>query len=147
MSATSRTFWAVESGELVRYDRSGECKQCGECCKAGIFYQTEVGTAARSHEHESEEEADWTGREDWNMFIAQGIWWYFKVGFPADDAVAQLVPCGDLDCAGGVNFCTSWQDEGFRPICRYWPFHPNHVARFPKCGFKFEKVEVEEETK
>ncbi len=36
--------------------------------------------------------------------------------------------------------CSEWQKEGFRPICRYWPFHPDNLELFPNCGFSFERI-------
>ena len=142
----SRFFWTVEEGKLVCYKRSGECNQCGDCCKAGIFYRMEVQFATRSHEKTETkiEDEDWTGREGWSIFKAQGIWWYLKIHLPEEKPDHS---CGDLEEEKGPSggtikaTCKSWQDETFRPICRYWPFLPEHLEWFPFCSFTFEEVE------
>ena len=131
-------FWAVEEGKLTLYKRSGECNKCGACCdKAGISFQMKVRFCSKGKHQEGDpgtETIDWKDFEGWSMFIAQGTWWYFKVDYaPGDEGPFQA--CGDFE----DGLCTSWDDEQWRPICRYWPFHPRDLERFPTCSFKFEK--------
>jgi hypothetical protein len=72
------------------------------------------------------------------MFFAQGLWWYFKVA--SDD---EPSPCTQLD---ENNKCRVWMDiDKFPAICRYWPFHPSNLEKFPQCGFSFERQEDNED--
>lgn len=147
---TARFFWGVVDGKLICYKRTGECNQCGDCCKAGIFYQCEVGNAVEQHTEQERltiQNSDWTKREGWAIFSAQGIWWYFKVGrnpksvpegSPADTE-PDYAACGSLT---EEMTCGNWMEEDFRPICRYWPFLPEHILWVPECGFRFEEVEL-----
>ena len=130
-------FWTVEDGELARYIRHGECNQCGACCCTHtITLQMEVGAQNGKRDDESDDEKkehDWSEREGWSMFLAQGIWWYFKITAiePKENFCPALTPDRQ---------CSEWQTDDFRPICRYWPFHPDNLAKFPTCGFSFERI-------
>ena len=133
-------FWTVENGELVKYRRSGKCNACGQCCcKHTIVFQMEVGFDSGNREDDGEEDDhDWSEREGWHMFYAQGIWWYFKINEIAEDQSR----CPNLN---EDNLCNDFGDmEKWRPICRYWPFHPGNLEKFPGCGFSFERVEEKE---
>lgn len=129
-------FWTVENGKLVLYERTGQCNKCGACCcTRTITYQMEVGFASGKREDDGERDYDWSSREGWSMFVAQGIWWYFKV-----TSIEEKSP-GDTVCDRLVDgLCNVWRGDDFRPICRYWPFHPSNVKAFPECGFRFKKV-------
>lgn len=142
-------FWGVRDGKLVQYKRSGECNQCGDCCKAGIYYTSKIGSAVEQHAEQdtkSKEDADWKGYEGWAVFAAQGIWWYFDVKRPEKAPEGGHKGCGSLTeekgpCGRTVKAtCERWMDETFRPICRYWPMLPEHVEWFPFCSFTFERV-------
>ena len=128
-------FWTVENGELVCYERTGECNGCGQCCCTHtITYQVEVGFDSGERDDEGDDDYSWSVREDWSMFQAQGIWWYFKITSIEDTP---------SHCPGLTddNRCSEWQNmDTFRPICRYWPFHPSNLEKFPGCGFSFERT-------
>ena len=130
-------FWIVEDGELVKYERSGSCKQCGKCCRdTRITFQFKVGAIVQEHSTEEDiREEDWSKLEGWSMFLAQGTWWYFGRFEICDEAGRK---CPALE---GDNLCTNWMEEDFRPICRYWPFGPSNIEYFPECGFSFTKLE------
>lgn len=132
-------FWTVEGGNLVLYKRSGECNKCGQCCcTRTINYSMEVGFQSGKREDEGIDSFDWSCREGWSMFLAQGIWWYFKINEVTD----RPVPCLKLN---DRNECEIWHDiDEFPPICRYWPFHPSDLKQFPDCSFRFERVGVGE---
>lgn len=128
-------IWTVENGELVLYRRSGECKRCGACCRDKIIvYEMEVSVDSGNRDGEDNDDSDWSCREGQSMFLAQGIWWYFNIPEVKDDS--QLCPKLTSD-----NECSEWNTESFRPICKYWPFHPRNIEKFPKCGFRFEQYE------
>jgi len=61
------------------------------------------------------------------------------IAFPRGDGVGK--PCSAQDESGA---CTIWKNEkDFKLICRYWPFHPDNLVKFPQCGFSFERCEDE----
>jgi hypothetical protein len=131
----------VENGEFVRYKRSGECNRCGECCcRHQITYKMTISHATSSSfvESDSDETSlDLSDFEGWSVFYSQGVWWWFKVTDIKDDPEHF---CEKYDRESGL--CTIWKDDmEFKPICRYWPFHPDDVKRFPNCGFKFERMD------
>lgn len=128
-------FWTVENGSLVLYKRTGECKGCGQCCCTHeIIYCLEVGFKSGRREDAGDEKFDWTSREGWSMFLAQGVWWYIKIVSVED----RPSPCSRLT---DDMKCKDWQDfDEFPVICRYWPFHPSNLEKFPGCGFSFERV-------
>ena len=128
-------FWTVENGKLVHYERTGECNGCGQCCCTHtIKYQMEAGFCSGKHDDKDEDDQDWSEREGWSMFHAQGIWWYFKIT-AIEDTPSHCPSLTD------DNRCSEWQNmDTFRPICRYWPFHPICLEKFPGCGFRFERV-------
>ena len=79
-------------------------------------------------------EEDWSEREDWSIFLAQGMWWYFYI-YDIEDKPTYC------ECLDSNNLCSIWMDdEEFKPICRYWPMHPSHIEKFEGCGFKFERI-------
>ena len=130
--------WIVENGELVLYKRSGQCNQCGKCCRTHtITFISEISSISQEHGSDEVKEDDWSDHEGWSIFEAQGIWWYFKI--------LEIKPKEDSDSTcprlTESNECTEWQTENFRPICRYWPFHPSNIEYFPGCGFSFERKE------
>jgi hypothetical protein len=134
-------FWSVEDGELVGYERSGECIRCGECCgvKNTLHYKMRV-TSLGSEESDANKEknpVDWSKWGGWSIFKAHGVWWWFKI--VRIEEAPQV--CQSYDPDGCT--CTVWMDEEiFKPICRYWPFHPSNLEYFPQCGFRFERVET-----
>jgi hypothetical protein len=126
--------WIIEDGVPTLYERKGECNRCGECCcNHTIKYQIYTG-ADRSDEEK--EAGDWSEWEGWTAFLAQGMWWYIKVTDIDDDE--KDTPCPLYSPEEG---CTVWQDSiYFKPICRYWPFHPKDLEHYPNCGFILERV-------
>jgi hypothetical protein len=129
--------WVVEEGDLKLWRRSGECRQCGECCCGSeINYTSSIGAMGGSVQPGEEEEVeDWSEWAGYAIFKAQGVWWYFRVNGIDTDAGCH---CGSL--VDGR--CAEWQDPmEFKPVCRYWPFHPLWAHHYPDCGFAFERVE------
>ena len=128
--------WIVEDGQLVEYKRAGQCNQCGECCCAHtISYRMSTRVASASSAGGNDEVEDWSDSEGWSALYAQGIWWWFWV----ENIEDKPDPCPAFDMV--TKQCARWQDmEDFRPICRYWPVNPKDIAKFPQCGFSFERI-------
>lgn len=130
-------IWSVEEGKLVKYERTGECNQCGKCCY-GIKFKWDV-KSDKGQEEEEVEQPNWSDHDGWRMIYAQGMWFYFKITSYTQDPEER---CCEL---GEDNKCKIWKDPiKFKPICRYWPFHPDDVAAFPGCTFKFERIESDD---
>ena len=130
-------FWIVEDGELHLYERKGECKRCGACCCAHqITFKSEIASVSYSaYDEADEEKEDWSEREGESIFKAQGIWWYFKTL----EVKPKTQAC---ECYSEDEGCAIWQNmKLFKPICRYWPYHPKDLGPFPECGFSFERKE------
>ena len=132
-------FWTIENGELVQYERTGACTRCGQCCCTHtIRYEMKMSFCFDKYDI-GYDAYDWSEYEGWSVFQSQGIWWFFKVT-SIEDIPSR---CPSLV---GVNKCSEWQNmDTFRPICRYWPFHPSNLEKFPECGFRFERVNEEGE--
>lgn len=133
-------FWIVEDGVLVEYRRSGECKRCGQCCCGVTINYTEGMQFVSSEKgEEKQQDLEWSEYEGYSVFRAQGLWWYFRTNSIEENAEDR---CEALSAEGQ---CEDWGDpERFKPICRYWPYHPKDLEHFPDCGFSFEKVESQD---
>ena len=124
-------IWIVENGEPVKYERTGECNGCGECCIGHrIEFQFDVADA---HSKGKEQVCDYAEKEGWSALKAHGVWWWFRINEIADSGDR----CGELECGK----CKVWKDDQeFPPLCRYFPVHPNNLEHFQKCGFSFRRV-------
>ena len=77
--------------------------------------------------------ADWEG---WSVLHGQGIYWWFKV----TDIEDEPHRCSAYEPE--TKSCEDWMDpDYFRPVCRYWPFNPKDIVKYPQCGFRFERQE------
>ena len=131
-------IWIVEDGQLVQYERTGQCNQCGACCCTHtISYSMSCTLRTPSRQvTEKDSDQDWAGSEGWSALYAQGVWWWFNVTEIED----KPDPCPGFSVE--TKRCTRWEDmEDFPPICRYWPVNPKDIAKFPQCGFSFERTE------
>lgn len=135
------TFWIIEDGVLVCYTREGECLRCGECCRGRrIVYRRFVSPIGE--DDGQDEDTIWPEYEGWSVFYAQGTWWYY--------CTREITPEDGKQCEvlGSDNTCLKWEDpKDFKPICRYWPYHPKDLEEFPDCGFSFRKEGPDETTR
>jgi len=129
-------IWTVENGELVEYERHGECNQCGECCcTKTIGYRCRANSQGKNEE--GEEQVDYGDWEGWHSLYAQGLTWWFKITEVKDEPYE----CSRLQDGK----CDVWKSDEFPAICRYWPFHPSNLEKFPNCSFTFERADVDGE--
>jgi len=137
-------FWIVEGGRLQKYRRKGRCVQCGACCRDYKITYSQVVHFSGSGEQETQ--VGWEGWEGWSAFYAQGSWWFMKttgILLSPQGEQGSRTECPNLTPQG---LCSVWMDpEKFKPICRYWPYHPDDLKPFPSCGFSFEKCEDDSE--
>jgi len=123
-------LYIVEDGKLVPYERLGECKQCGECCRKKITFQWYV---AKPQEDDADPEGDWLYWEGYSLIFARGAYWYIKVtGVKDPKADDERVPCWSLD----GSLCSIHGDQfKMPPLCPLWPVHPKDLL--PGCGYSF----------
>ena len=115
----------VENGQFVDYERSGECLQCGQCCRSSITFEIGVHPEVDNDTGTNHDLSSW---EDFAVFKAQRLWWWIKVTKISEGSDG----CSDLE----GDLCSSWDDFDDRsPGCRYWPFHPRYVL--DGCGYSF----------
>ena len=131
-------IWIVEHGKYVLYKRTGECKRCGLCCCKNVIdtqvQLAEIQPEDKQRENDNEPDEDLSAWEGWSAFRAQALWFWIK--FNVHDELREEA-CGAL-VAGK---CSEWKGYDFPAVCRYWPVHPSDLAKFPECGFSFERVE------
>jgi hypothetical protein len=96
----------------------------------------EVGFNSGKRDDE-EKDYNWSEKEGWHIFLAQGIWWYINIVSIEEREKSE--PCGALK----DGLCSKWDTNDFTPLCRYWPFHPGNIEQFRNCGFEFERIETE----
>jgi len=71
--------------------------------------------------------------EGWSAVQEGERWYWFKT-----TCISKTEKmCGAYDPES--HLCTIWQGEEFKPVCRYWPYHPSDILPFEKCSFSFEK--------
>jgi len=117
----------VENGELVAYERKGECNHCGQCCCKNTIA---VKIAAVSGEHSDNGGGEISDYEGWSTFRDQGLDWWIRY----DVLDEQRKGCSSL--VDGL--CAEYES---RPAaCRYFPVNPRDVEKFD-CGFWFERLD------
>lgn len=135
-----RWIWVIENGVPALYERKGKCNRCGECCHCHtIRYQVKtVQVTTDDKDAEEPGPEDWAEWEGWSVFLAQGLWWYFKV--KVVDLNEERYCCPEY--IEEIKHCNLWQDDvRFKAICRYWPFHPDVLQHYPNCGWTLERAE------
>lgn len=132
-------IWIVENGQFVLYERRGECNQCGECCcHHNIQVSMQIGSNEDREEIE-EEDSSWPLEyEGWSAIHDGDRWYWFKTTCIS----RKEGSCEAYDPE--THLCTIWQSEDFKPVCRYWPWHPSDILPFEKCSFYFERSSLED---
>lgn len=127
--------WLVKDGELVEYQRTGHCTQCGECCRRTITYEWSVQKGKDLDE--DEEPRDYSEHEGGTYIWYYGVWWFFRT-----TRIEELKDDSACDSFSKPHCCEMHDDpQGRRAVCFFWPYHPDDLKHFPKCGFKFEEVD------
>ena len=121
-----KAFWIVENGDLVLYKRTGECRQCGQCCCSNLI----TGERAIGSGEETKEGEEYPDLEGHSAFLDGETWIWLKY-----TVSEKTRPNGCDSLVDGKCGCHDDKPEA----CRYWPVHPDNVAWFPDCGYEFEK--------
>lgn len=132
-------LWIVEQGQYVEYQRLGKCNQCRACCCTREIHSKSQAASDDGEDDDTAESGDLSAFEGYSVFWAQRLWWYMKT--------ETLATVREKPCSGFVGgLCTVWQTDEWPAICRYWPVHPNDLAAFPECGFRFERKKDESQS-
>jgi len=131
--------WIVEDGQFALYERRGQCNRCGECC---CNHGIQVSMQIRSNEDREEREdvdPSWLSEyEGWSAIQEEGRWYWFKT---------TCISLRDESCDAydpETHLCTIWQEKDFKPVCKFWPWHPSDILPFERCSFYFERVSTED---
>ncbi len=123
--------WDYDRGVVTEYERSGECVQCGACCRAHIQF----GAMKPYRSRNAKNGGPWTDERDVWQELDLGRWNYFFRIHTIEPDKAEV--CGSLQEDG---LC-KWHDDPDRPlICREWPITPSNIALFPECGWSFREL-------
>lgn len=121
-------IWIVENGKLVKYERAGECLQCGACCNTdGHAFRCEIVVSGNG---DGSGEQSWDEWEGHSILRSQGLWWYLR--FSGDKEVESETCESFID-----GKCAIHDDRDKQPaICHYWPVSPKDLHS--GCGYRFE---------
>lgn len=144
-----RYVWLYPDGDLDQepelWQRTGECTRCGLCCTGPEMRYATTRETLSQDEIERRIERRKEGPlvnygwqlgvpiavEQWN---GENTWWQRKLS--EETRVCKRYE-GDGVCRG--------YDNDRPEICRKWPILPSDVEPYPKCGYRFERVESKEE--
>ena len=106
-----------DTGEVIRYERQGECCHCGECCTTRIDFHT----------------SNYKFRGVWACVTEDGLPDFWQ-------QVARISEIGGEVCQQYTGSGCGIYPDRLR-MCRTWPMTPAQVALFPHCSYTFEVVE------
>ena len=120
--------WNYDIETVTEYQRSGECNQCGECCKAGVEF---IVTSWPD---------DFDSKSGGTTTTGKGMWFSFGDGddrrfWQVRKVAPRTIKCGSL----ADNGICAWHSEKERK-CSDWPMHPSLVEPFKDCSYTFEKT-------
>jgi len=129
------TIWVIRGGEIVGYERFGECLGCGECCER-LAYGCLMAESPK--EAKDGKYADLTKKEGWAVEDwddeAKWRWW------GPFDITEREEPC---ECfVSDTKRCKRFGEEDWKEICRKFPLRPEDMAGLSNCGFSFERLEA-----
>lgn len=125
-------LWDYPAGEVIEYEREGECNRCGDCCRALISFKVQQETAAKLNGRWFGQTT--TGRGKWAEAEGDGRRYFIseaEVIFPVDADMVCPKLATDSTC----------MVRAYRPtICRAWPMVPDHLKPFERCSYTFREV-------
>jgi hypothetical protein len=134
-----KVFWIVENGAYVKYIRHGSCNKCGLCCcsnEIGIKMEACMSGDSGPSRPDINRGGNFDEWEGYSHHSDQRVDWWWKLD--VKDKITGSV-CESFDPL--TNLCDVWDEDDFPAVCRYFPFHPRDIEKFPDCGFSFERVD------
>lgn len=124
--------WDYTQGQVIQYERAGECNGCGACCLARVSYNITLQPIG------GEVAAGRNGCETTNE---QGRWFEVEVdglrafyGEPRIDfSTGFRCPALSLELR-----CTEHARK--QGVCETWPINPAQVQPFEECSYTFKEV-------
>jgi Fe-S-cluster containining protein len=118
--------WDYNTKEVTRFRRTGQCKQCDQCCQKNIAFKT------------SHTDAEENGKDGGITTDDTGVWYEVESVAPRRFFGHFRITDRD-DCCVALeeNRCDSYNDR--HNLCRDWPMGPELIL--PNCGYSFEEVE------
>ena len=122
--------WDYDTNIATEYERTGECNQCGDCCKnKKVINFDMIDGDKRSHGGDTT-----NGEGRWSE-IDNGKQREFIRFYMGPDK--QLLPCTAL---GPDNRCIE-QELGTKPwVCAVWPTVPSDIEPFENCSYQFVEI-------
>ena len=119
--------WDYDRLLLTVYQRVGECNGCGDCCRTRIDFTTAGPPGeGRNHSPGVDEKGVWS---EGNV---QGERYFIKLN-SIGPIGGQVCPMLTPETRCGI--------QATKPrICSGWPMHPDHVAPFKNCSYRFEHI-------
>lgn len=129
------TVWVIRDGEIVGYERLGECLGCGECCSR-FAYGCQTGESPK--EAKDGKYADLTKYEGWAIEDwddpNKWRWW------GPFDITERQESCQSFNPE--TKQCEIFGEKEWPEVCRKFPLRPEDLKGLPNCGFRFEKLET-----
>lgn len=123
--------WDYVANTVTEWEREGECKQCGACCRCRVTFKVEKpygrdNDKRKAGGHRTSHEGIW-------QEVNTGRWRHFfqLLGIDLTESGCGHEEDGVCDC----------HDDPDRPwICAEWPFSPRSIIAFPDCGYSFKEI-------
>lgn len=119
--------WDYGHGIAAEYERQGECRKCGICCRQRVHFAYQKPP----YKGEPRNGGKSTDGEGVWLEVQQGRWRHFyKI-----KNVDRGEPCSSL---GNDNLCACHDHKPL--LCTVWPITPKCIEAFPDCGFSFKEI-------
>ena len=119
------TVWDYDTQTVSRYQREGECSECGLCCCKGLMF-----SVARPIESQNLRQGGkaTTGHGAWVEIYNNGERCFFRMrGYQPSAGI-----CTHLDAS---QHCKIYPERS--TLCREWPFSPADIADIQACSYTF----------
>ena len=120
--------WDYDTNIATEYERTGECNQCGDCCKRRVNTRMVDGDKMNHGGRTTDGDGRWSEIDDGKK--EEFIKFYMEPGDTHETCVA-LDP---------YNRCIE-QEFGKKPwVCAIWPTAPSDIEQFPRCSYEFVEI-------
>lgn len=132
--------WDYDRGEVIEYQRRGECNGCGACCIARIAFNVSMTAELPLNTMHDWDRRD--VRDGGDATNGKGVW----TGLLFDNGASRYWQITEIDRAhteacpllGEGNRCA--RHNHVNNLCTEWPLAPEQVTPFPDCSFSFVEI-------